>query len=81
MAHTRLDVVALYDVERAEAFRRAYEATTGRPTDPWWDVAELLAYEPGWPLLQHQVGRRLRVDSVGMTARVEDLLARVLART
>jgi aminoglycoside phosphotransferase (APT) family kinase protein len=46
VAHARLNLVCLYDVERAEDFRREYESRAGRVTSPWRDVAELVGLRP-----------------------------------
>ena len=75
VAHLRLNLVLLYGPERAERFRDLYEAIAGTAVDPWWDLAGLLEYLPGWgPSLQRQAGRRLRIDFAGMHDRVERLL-------
>ncbi len=81
VAHCRLNLAVLYSPEHAERFGRAYEAITGRTVHPWWDVAGLLAYLPGWGrFLQQQAGRRRRVDFGGMHERVELTLAASLSR-
>jgi hypothetical protein len=50
--------------------------------EPWWDVAGLLGYLPGWDsFLQRQAGRRLTIDFAGMHARVEASLRAALDRT
>ena len=81
VAHERLNLALLHSVDVAEQFRRAYEAEAGRTVDPWWDVHETLSYLPGWGhYLATQVNSVLPVDLAGMPARVEALLAAVLAR-
>jgi aminoglycoside phosphotransferase (APT) family kinase protein len=80
-AHARLNLVCLYGVERAESFRREYEARAGRATSTWRDVAELVRYRPRFSqTLRHQIARRMTLDTRGMTDRVEDLLGLTLAR-
>jgi aminoglycoside phosphotransferase (APT) family kinase protein len=82
VAHCRLNLTVLYSHSRAEEFRLLYEARADRRIDPWWDLAGLLAYLPGWgPFLQQQAGPRMRVDFGGMHARVEEALAAILARS
>lgn len=77
----RLNLAVLFSAEVAEDFRHAYEAEAGRPVDPWWDVAALLGYDDAWrTFIPVQVGGRAQVDIAGMTGRVEELLARALAR-
>jgi len=71
----------LFSPDWAERFRLAYEAETGRRTDPWWDLLALAAYRDSWRrFIPIQVGGRVQVDTGGMTARVEDLIASVLGR-
>ena len=81
VAHSRLNLVCLYGVERAETFRRDYESRAGRSTSAWRDVAELAGYVPRFAkTLRHQIARRMTLDTEGMTARVEDLLRLALDR-
>lgn len=81
VAHERLNLALLHSVEVAERFRRIYETEAGRKVDPWWDVNELVSYLPGWGhYLAAQVNEAMPVDEQGMPARVEALLAAVLAR-
>ena len=81
VGHCRLNLAVLYSADWAERFRLAYEAETGRSTDPWWDLHELAAYSDAWPrFIPVQVGGRVPVDAVGMTARVEELLESALRR-
>ena len=76
LGHCRLNLAALYSPERAERFKAIYEGVAGREIDPWWDVYEIRCYNDAWPrFLPIQVDRRTSVDSIGMTARVEALLA------
>lgn len=80
VGHCRLNLAVLFSADRAERFRRAYEAEAGRTVDPWWDLAELLVYLPGWgPFIQRQAGR-YPVDFAGMHARVEEVLLGILKR-
>lgn len=77
----RLNLAVLFSAAVAEDFRRAYEAEAGRPVDPWWDVDALLVYDDAWrTFIPVQVAGRAPVDIAGMTGRVEELLARALAR-
>lgn len=79
LGHCRLNLAVLYSAERAERFKAIYESVSGRRTEPWWDVYELLRYNDGWPkFIPIQVYGRVPVPA-GMTARVEALLATVLA--
>jgi aminoglycoside phosphotransferase (APT) family kinase protein len=81
VAHERLNLALLHSVDVAERFRLAYEAEAGRAVDPWWDLNELVSYLPGWGhYLATQVNGAKPVDEAGMHARVEQLLAAVLAR-
>ena len=81
VAHCRLNLTVLYSAEHASRFLSLYEDAAGRRVDPWWDVAGLLIYLPGWgEFLQRQAGRRLTVDFVGMHARMEQTLRQALAR-
>jgi aminoglycoside phosphotransferase (APT) family kinase protein len=82
VGHCRLNLAVLFSAELAEDLRHAYEAEAGRPVDPWWDVDALLAYDDAWrTFIPVQVAGRAPVDIAGMTGRVEELLARALART
>lgn len=81
VAHCRLNLALLYSAERAERFRALYESVAGTTVDPWWDLAGLLGYLPGWgQSLQRQAGRRLRIDFAGMHDRVEDVVASAVRR-
>ena len=79
--HCRLNLAVLFGVDRAEQFRLAYEAESGRPLDSWWDVHAIVAYDDDWPaFIPIQVAGRVSVDADGMTGRVEDLLTAALNR-
>jgi aminoglycoside phosphotransferase (APT) family kinase protein len=81
VAHARLNLVCLYGVECAERFRCDYESRAGRATSPWRDVAELVGFVPRFAqTLRHQIARRMKLETLGMTARVEDLLRLALDR-
>ncbi|HEV3212686.1 MAG TPA: phosphotransferase [Acidimicrobiales bacterium] len=81
VAHGRLNLTLLYSPARAEQLRAAYESIAGRPVEPWWDLAGMLQYLPGWGgFLQQQAGRRLRLDFAGMHDRVEEVVAGILGR-
>jgi len=81
VGHCRLNLAVLFGAERAERFRLAYEAETGRAVDAWWDLHALAAYGDAWMrFIPIQVDGRAPVDTDGMTARVEELLAATLRR-
>jgi aminoglycoside phosphotransferase (APT) family kinase protein len=81
VGHCRLNLAVLFSAKRAERFRLAYEAETGRRTDPWWDLLALAVYGDAWQrFIPTQAGGRVPVDTDGMTARVEDLIESVLRR-
>jgi hypothetical protein len=81
VGHCRLNLAVLYSADRAERFRLAYEAETGRSTDPWWDLLALAVYGDAWRrFIPIQASGRVAVDAAGMTARVEDLIESVLRR-
>jgi aminoglycoside phosphotransferase (APT) family kinase protein len=79
--HCRLNLAVLFGAEWAERFRIAYEARAGRRVDPWWDLYALASYNDSWPeFIPIQVNGRARVDTAGMTGRVEDLIDATLRR-
>jgi aminoglycoside phosphotransferase (APT) family kinase protein len=81
VGHCRLNLAVLYSAAVAERFRLAYESHAGRRVEPWWDIHELLAYDDSWrAFIPVQVASRAPVDVLGMTRRVEELLANALAR-
>ncbi len=81
VSHCRLNLTILYGWDRAEMFRQAYEAESGRRCDPWWDLRRLAGYDPDWQrFIPIQVAGRIPVDVAGMTRRVEEGLAATLAR-
>jgi aminoglycoside phosphotransferase (APT) family kinase protein len=81
VGHCRLNLAVLFGADVAERFRLAYEAEAGRSTDPWWDLHSIAVYGDAWPgFIPIQVAGRAPVDTAGMTARVEDLLAATLRR-
>ena len=76
VGHCRLNLAALFSLDWDHEFSAAYRAESGRPTDPWWDLFELCFYGDDWPrFIPVQVGGRATVDTVGMTDRVEELVA------
>ena len=76
VGHCRLNLAALFSPDWAHEFSAAYRAESGRPTDPWWDLFEICLYGDDWPrFIPVQVDGRASVDTVGMTDRVEELLA------
>jgi aminoglycoside phosphotransferase (APT) family kinase protein len=81
VAHSRLNLSVLYSTDYAEQFRLKYVAASGRSLAPWWDVAGLLLYLPGWDnFLQTQAGVRRKVDFEGMHGRVEATLRTAMSR-
>ncbi len=81
VAHCRLNLSLLYSTDYAERFRSQYLAASGRSLAPWWDVAGLLVYLPGWDdFLQKQAGTRKIVDLQGMRGRVEATLRLAMSR-
>jgi aminoglycoside phosphotransferase (APT) family kinase protein len=81
VAHARLNLVCLYGVERAEDFRRSYEARAGRATSAWRDVVEFACYRPAFGgTLRRQIARRMALEMAGMNERVEELLRLALDR-
>jgi aminoglycoside phosphotransferase (APT) family kinase protein len=81
VAHCRLNLTVVYSSQFAARFLDRYESSAGRRVEPWWDVAGLLVYLPGWgSFLQRQAGRRLTIDFAGMHERVETTLRAALAR-
>jgi aminoglycoside phosphotransferase (APT) family kinase protein len=81
VAHCRLNLAVLFSASWAERFRLAYEAEAGRSLDPWWDIAGLMSYSQEWKkFIPLQVGNRMRVDIVGMDARLKDILEFALQR-
>ena len=76
VGHCRLNLAVLFSAGWAHEFSAAYRAESGRPIDPWWDLFEICLYSDAWPrFIPVQVGGRATVDTVGMTDRVEELLA------
>jgi aminoglycoside phosphotransferase (APT) family kinase protein len=81
VAHCRLNLTVLFSSAHAARFLDHYEAAASRRVEPWWDVAGLLVYLPGWgSFLQQQAGRHLTVDFAGMHQRVETTLRAALDR-
>ncbi len=81
VAHCRLNLTVLYSADYAARFLEHYQAVAGRRVEPWWDVAGLLVYLPGWgSFLQEQAGSHLTVDYAGMHERMETTLRAALAR-
>ena len=81
VGHCRLNLAVLFSADWAEQFRLAYEAQAGRHVDPWWDLHALASYNDSWQqFIPIQVHGRARVDVVGMTRRVEELLQTILRR-
>lgn len=81
VGHCRLNLAVLFTPEWAEDFIAAYESEAGRPTDPWWNAFELAGYggDDWQEFIPVQVAGRVSVDTLGMTARVEEQLRRVIS--
>ena len=83
VGHCQLNLAVLFTPQWAEEFTAAYETEAGRATDAWWNTFEICQYvndEDDWRhLIPIQVAGRVPVDTVGMTARVEQLLHRVIS--
>ena len=81
VGHCRLNLAVLFGADWAERFRLAYQAETGRSVDPWRDLQALAGYGDAWRrFIPVQVNGRVPVDTGGMTARVEEVLAAALQR-
>lgn len=81
VGHCRLNLTILFGWDRAELFRRAYEAEAGRRCEPWWDLHRLTSYDPDWQrFIPIQVAGRIPVDVGAMTRRVEEGLEAALSR-
>ncbi|MGY6499867.1 MAG: phosphotransferase family protein [Acidimicrobiales bacterium] len=81
VAHCRLNLAILASADTADAFLDRYRDHAGTDIDPRWDLQELVGYGDGWRRsIPVQVAGRTPLDVAGMTARVEELLGRVLAR-
>ena len=81
VGHCQLNLAVLFARDRAERFRLAYEAAAGRRVNPWWELHALASYGDAWrQFIPIQVDGRAPVDTVGMTARVDELLAATLQR-
>lgn len=76
-----MQLAVLFGADWAEQFRLAYGAEACRVVDPWWDLHAIASYNDSWPrFIPIQVAGRTQVDTAGMTARVEELLAATLRR-
>jgi aminoglycoside phosphotransferase (APT) family kinase protein len=81
VGHCRLNLAILYGADVAEDFRRRYEAASGRPLDPWWDLRETVGYLPSWaPGITDQVAGRIPFDAAAADRRVDDFLPVLLDR-
>ncbi len=81
VGHCRLNLTVLFSADVAERFLAMYEAESGRKVDAWWDIHALLSYGPAWKhFLPIQIDGRAPFDADGMTARMEEVLARALRR-
>lgn len=81
VGHCRLNLAVLFSAEVAERFHAMYEAESGHTVDAWWDIHALLSYGPAWKhFLPVQIDGRAPFDAEGMTARMEEVLARALER-
>ena len=81
VGHCRLNLAVLHSVDWAERFRLAYERTSGREVEPWYDLRRITAFSADWQgFIPLQVSGRAEVDIEGMPGRVEALIASVLKR-
>jgi aminoglycoside phosphotransferase (APT) family kinase protein len=80
VGHCRLNLAVLFTPQWAEDFVAAYETEAGRVTDPWWNASEIARYgNDDWQqFIPVQVAGRADVDTLGMTARVEEQLNRLV---
>jgi len=46
VAHCRSELSRLADIEVADSFRAAYEAITGEPHHPYWEIASVMEHDP-----------------------------------
>ena len=82
VGHCRLNLTVLFSADVADRFLAMYEAESGHPIDPWWDIHALLSYGSSWKhFLPIQIDGRAPLDADGMTARMEDVLNRALRRS
>ena len=79
VGHCRLNLTVLFSADVADRFRAMYEEESGLRVEAAWDVHALLSYGPEWPqFISVQVDGRAPFDASGVTARMEDVLARAL---
>jgi aminoglycoside phosphotransferase (APT) family kinase protein len=82
LGHCRLNLAAMYGVNAADSFLRAYESLTGVGQHPYWDLRmltddwqpELEVYTPWAHFGLHHITTRL------MGQRLDDYLIRIMAR-
>lgn len=79
VGHCRLNLTLLFSAQVADRFRELYEVEAGRAVDPYWDLRALLSYGPDWKhFLSLQINGRARLETAGMTRRMEEVLTSVL---
>jgi aminoglycoside phosphotransferase (APT) family kinase protein len=80
VGHCCLNLAVLFSPEWARDFVTAYEAESGRATDPWWRAFQISRFggDTWQEFIPVQVAGRAPVDPAGMTARVEDALLDLL---
>lgn len=79
VAHCGVNLSALFGVEVAEDFRRAYESVAGVEQHPYWDLLDALDTGPPASAQWHDVGRTDLVNAV-MRPRVEAYLELLVRR-
>lgn len=79
-AHCRVNLAALFGVDAAEEFRRAYEAEAGAEQHPFWDLLDALDTSGEPDVSQwHDAGRRDLTNDL-LVARAEEYLESVVRR-
>lgn len=79
VAHCSVNLSALFGVEAAEAFRRAYEAVAGVEQHPYWDLLDALDTGPPEEDQWHDAGR-FDLDGPLLYARCEEYLEGLVRR-
>lgn len=79
VAHCRVNLSALFGLEAAEEFRRAYESVAGVEQHPYWDILDALDTGPPTADQWHDAGR-LDLDAEITRTRCEQFLDHVVRR-
>lgn len=79
VAHCRVNLSALFGLEAAEEFRRAYESVAGVEHHPYWDVLDALDTGPPAAEQWHDAGR-LDLNATITQTRCEQFLDHVMRR-